>query len=351
MILDFESFEQLKNHNYWPIYYSKENRGYEKYINSIKKNCIVIGICGNKNRGKSFILNKIMDIPGSTNYKMLPGPLNSTIGISVHFHEFEGNNNQNFITLDTASRDNPLLENTGDLKSDNNNNNNKENIRNKEIILKARAQKVCKAILSDFILEKSNVLIAVVEQLSYVEQTMLQNLTNQLKEIIKKNNKKKKDYYKKLIVIHNLYTLKSIEEINNFIEKTLKKSFTFKLEKTKGDVIKGKIDIYEEYIKEEENLNKEKINFEIIHLIFGDDNNKKIKEYFNKQTIDYIRNAIIVSNQVKFDLIESFKNFLINNSTFLEGSRFKKDDFEIKKEQENAGIYLTKKKDIKLKGV
>ena len=119
----------------------------------------------------------------------------------------------------------------------------------------------------------------------------------------------------------------------------------------KGNVIKGKIDIYEEYIKEEENLNKEKINLEIIHLIFGDDNSDDIKEYFNKQTIDYIRNAIIVSNQVKFDLIESFKDFLINNSTFLEGSRFKKDDFEIKKEQENAGIYLTKKKDIKLKGV
>ena len=95
------------------------------------------------------------------------------------------------------------------------------------------------------------------------------------------------------------------------MNKIVKKGFIFKLEKIKGDVIKGKIDIYEEYIKEEENLNKEKINLEIIHLIFGDDNNKKIKEYFNKQTIDYIRNAIIVSNQVKFDLIESFKDFLI----------------------------------------
>ena len=44
MILDFESFEQLKNDRYWPIYFSN-NGGYNKQINSINNKCVVIGIC------------------------------------------------------------------------------------------------------------------------------------------------------------------------------------------------------------------------------------------------------------------------------------------------------------------
>ncbi len=49
MILDFESFEQLKKDKHIPIYFSK-NGGYDKYEKSINNKCVVIGICGNKNR-------------------------------------------------------------------------------------------------------------------------------------------------------------------------------------------------------------------------------------------------------------------------------------------------------------
>ena len=348
MILDFESFEQLIIDKCWPIYFSK-NRGYDKYMNSIKNKCVVIGICGNKNRGKSFIFNKLMDIPGSDNYKMLPGFLITTVGISANFPNFKNKNNNNFITLDTAGKENPLLEGKYFKDSENNLTPEKQKNLNKEIIFKARDQKICEVILSNFILEKSNVLIAVVEQLSYVEQTMLQNLTNQLKDIVRKNNNDHTSFYKKLIVIHNLYNLKNIKEIDDFIAKTLLKSFTFKLEKIKGDIFEdvkqGNIYVYRQNINEN--------NLEIVHLIFGDENNKEIKKFFNEPVINYIRNSIIASNSIKFDLIESFKDFLINNSTFLETGKFEKKGLISKIEKtKTGGIYLKNKdKEIKLKGV
>jgi hypothetical protein len=255
-----------------------------------------------------------------------------------------------YITLDTAGKENPLLEGKSFEENKNNSTPEKQTNINKEIIFKARDQKICEVILSNFILEKSNVLIAVVEQLSYVEQTMLQNLTNQLKEIIKKNNNNNIPYYKKLIVIHNLYHLKDIEEINKFIKETLEKSLTFNIDKTKGKIISNKTNDNNNIYVYDENIDIE--NLTIIHLIFGDDNNKQIKEYFNKPTIDYIRNSITASNSLKFNLIESFKDFLINNSTFLEAGKFKKDELISKIEEKNSGIYLkNKNREIKLKGV
>ena len=46
----------------------------------------------------------------------------------------------------------------------------------------ARDQKVSEYVLSDFIIEQSDVIIAVLEQLSFIEQDMLKNLIYQLKE-------------------------------------------------------------------------------------------------------------------------------------------------------------------------
>jgi hypothetical protein len=128
-------------------------------------------------------------------------------------------------------------------------------------------------------------------------------------------------------------------------------SFTFKIEKIKGNIFenadpkKENIYVYRQYINDN--------NLEIIHLIFGDENNEEIKKYFNKLTIQYIRDSIIATNSIKFNLIESFKDFIINNSNkFLETGKFKKDELISKIEEKNSGIYLkNKNREIKLKGV
>ena len=55
-----------------------------------------------------------------------------------------------------------------------------------EIRLLPRDQLICEEILEDFIMQKSSVLIAVIEQLSYVEQKMLTGLIERLKAMKKK---------------------------------------------------------------------------------------------------------------------------------------------------------------------
>ena len=58
MILNFDSFEQLKLDG-WTANFSIE--GLEKYKKSIQNNNIIIGVVGIKNRGKSYLLKRIMN--------------------------------------------------------------------------------------------------------------------------------------------------------------------------------------------------------------------------------------------------------------------------------------------------
>ena len=106
MILNFESFEQLKT-NGWTANFSIE--GWKKYQDSIKTENIVIGVVGIKNRGKSFWLKRIMQ---NENYKPNDGFLVNTFGMSCGFPVLKKDNKyQAFITIDSEGKDNPLLQN------------------------------------------------------------------------------------------------------------------------------------------------------------------------------------------------------------------------------------------------
>ena len=67
---------------------------------------------GNKNRGKSFLLNRI------TGYNIQSGYLHTTEGISSNFPNLKDKEgkSKNIITLDTAGKENPLLEPTNKIK-------------------------------------------------------------------------------------------------------------------------------------------------------------------------------------------------------------------------------------------
>ena len=57
-------------------------------------------------------------------------------------------------------------------------------------------------------MEQSDILIAVLEQLSFAEQELLKNIINQLLQNHNKNNA-----IKKLIVIHNLRNINTVKDI------------------------------------------------------------------------------------------------------------------------------------------
>ena len=145
MILNFYSLKQLKDGGYC-CYFNPE--GIKKHKKCRDEYNVVIGILGMKNRGKSYLLSRLMQ---TKNYEAPSGFLRTTYGISINFPQLAPNG-AFFITLDTAGKDSPLLRNMIF----------KDNI--KDFV---NDQAITEIVLSDFIIQESNILIAMMEQLSF----------------------------------------------------------------------------------------------------------------------------------------------------------------------------------------
>ena len=101
MVLNFSNFGQLKQSG-WEISWPKD-KGLDKYNRCKENKNVVVGILGNKYRGKSFLMGRII---GKDNYINKSGFFIATQGISANFPLLD--DNTNIITLDTAGKDNPL---------------------------------------------------------------------------------------------------------------------------------------------------------------------------------------------------------------------------------------------------
>ena len=330
LVIRMNSFKQLEKEG-WPIIWNKKSK--KKYEQLQKGKCVIVGVAGNKNRGKSFLLGKITD------YKVFGGYLDTTEGISINFPDFKDEKEQkmNIITLDTAGRENPLL------NSEYGNGNDDKNISETEYLnnirLLSRDQLICEDTLSGFIMEKCSVLIIVLEQLSYVEQIVLNSIINKMK------------YYEninKLIVVHNLKNLTTVDEIKTFVEDILLKSLTFSLSEAsynKFKELKNQNNIYYQ-----QNHTKSQIS----HLIIGNENNKKIQDYFNEPAFKFIREEIRIAEQKSIDIIEDFRKYIINHSkNFLEQKGFDETELIIKDldKIEQTKFILENRTDLKLKGI
>ena len=321
MILNFNSFEQLRQ-NGWTANFTIE--GKNKYDNSINENNVVIGVLGNKNRGKSYLLERIMK---NKDYKSPSGFLVTTYGISCNFPTLEDTGGS-FVTLDTAGKDSPLLKNAF--------------FGNTDIKTIARDQKITEIVLSDFIIQESNILIAVVEQLSFEEQEMLKTLIERLKQKDVKGIQKRK-----LIVIHNLMNIKEENDIKNFIDEILKKSLTFVLEDQYVEDPENKdynLFIYNQTMANNEELCDDN-KLDIVHLVIGNDDCEVIKKKYNEPAFKYIRDYIKIDSFRHFNILESFKRFIIDNSKkFMSNDWFKEDSLEIG-EKKTKKVYIDKNKE------
>ena len=280
MILNFESFEQLKKQG-WTANFSLE--GWKKYQTSINSENIIIGVVGIKNRGKSYLLKRIMN---NDNYQINDEFLPTDYGLNCKFCKFFGDK-LNFVALGKSGLDNPLILNKFSKNDDIN-----------SII---NAQNACEKLLIDFIINVCNVSIAVVEQLSFDEEEMLISLMDRLSL--------KEFDVRRLIVIHSLMNIERVEDINIFINYTLLKSLSFSLEphyiKDYRDA-KYNFTVYDQIMKDNRNL-------DIVHLIIGNDKIEEIRMKYNEPAFKYIRDYISIDSVRKFDILESFKCFVKNN--------------------------------------
>ena len=333
VIIDIKSIKDINKG--WVI--KKSKRISENYKEIKNSKIIKIGVIGNSNKGKSFILSKIskIELPSGTSIR--------TEGLSIKYPEL-GNlyKYRKIALLDSAGLETPVLKeeeeeyeskdtsqkeeyNTIDKeeledtqnesmedyssynvnkvevkKNKDDNEKKKENEKKKdyeknrkEIFKeKSREKIITELFLQNYIIFNSDILIVVVGILSFSEQKLL----NRIRTEIKRNK-----INRPLYIIHNLKTYTSIKQVQDYINNTLLRSATFDLEEQE------KISTKTEE-KDGINFYEKKSQPPIFHLIFANEGSEAGK-YYNKFTLDYIEHTYQnVKDLSSFDVISTVKN-------------------------------------------
>ena len=314
VVVQIDSIKSIKKG--WKICMTERGKkNYEKYKN---EKIVKIGVVGNANKGKSFLLSKIskMSLPSGMSVK--------TEGLSIKYPELNGNQNRRIVLLDSAGLETPVL--------DSGKNNLEGKDKNEIFKEKCRDKLITELFLQNYIIHNSDILIAVVDILSFSEQKLLLKFKKEI-ENAKRNQP--------VIVIHNLKTYTTIEQVDDYIENTLLKSATFKLEKgpivaTKNTNFKIKYILYEKA--------NEKTPA-IFHLIYANENSKAGSHY-NGFTLNFIENSYqSITNHTSYDVIETTKERFIQVSKEILEKKEKENDITKDSFDERYPNYIKLKRD------
>jgi len=274
---------------------------------------IIIGVIGNRNKGKSFILQKLSGYDVRQGYSVI------TEGLSVKYGEEE---DHCIAILDSAGKEAPLLNPSEDMlnvidEAKNKDANNINAIDEKEEAAKKikiygeclRDKLITETFIQNYIINTSHILILVVGNINLNEQKLLENIKNSLKN----------EQY--LYVIHNLIESYSKEQVENYIEGQLKNLYGIKLKEINFQDNKG--NYHQKYYVEEGN---EKIT----HLIYVNEYSP-IAEYYNNPTINFLKNKNKAEQRrTKFSVIDSCKEYLEKISDKFIEEKITKDKFDDK---------------------
>ena len=295
MIINVNTISRMKkiddSDNYgWDVRTSKKGmKNYKRLQDNEEKEIYptVVGIIGNKNTGKSFILSKL------SGFKLPMGPNVSTTSISA---KFPTNERGEIIYLDSCGLNSPIL--SPQIKREKG-----KLIHEEELSEMSADEKLTKKFLLSFMLECSDVLLISIGKLTYSEQKMLIQ--------IKKSNLK----FNKILIIHNLCDFKKIKEVEHYIDNVLRKSLIFEVEEHHTTFLEAKRKVnttfFVEVIEEEEENQRKG---EIIHLIMGLEGTEA-GNYFNEATLYYIKQTIgAITKRKPFDIIEELRRFYSDKS-------------------------------------
>ena len=320
IIININSIKQVNQG--WDIKMNERGKlRFEEYKN---KQALVIGMIGNSNKGKSFLLSKIskIDLPNGTNIR--------TEGLSIKYPDLKKYKNRKIVLLDSEGLESPFLFQYYEKRNE---------VTDEKLKEKAKDKLVTEYFLQNFIMDSSDIIIAVVGLLTFQEQKFLNKIKSQISKL---------KYGKTLFVIHNLMTLTTVDQVKNYINNTLMNSATFDLEKTTKITTKISNGEKVEYFFEK----KSKIR--IIHLIFANEGSEAGK-FYNNFALEFIENSFQEITDIKsFDVIENLKERFIGLSKILMENNInqiisKKDFINYAQIIKERKIRLEKKRDIILK--
>ena len=300
LVIKIDSFRNLKKKEQgdygWDILSSKDF----DYDTRTKEELVRIGVVGNGNRGKSFILSKL------TNFKIPSGFGIKTEGISLKYPDMKTKDGKGMVIIDSAGFETPLLE-SFDCKLDS-----LSNLDAKETNTKindlAKDRAILEVFIQKYVLAYSDIIIAVVGQLTYSEQQLLLR--------IKRENTKKT-----IFIVHNLLNLETKQQVTDYIDNVLKKSLTFQIDEIKmtnldqnknvDDTVLNQTYYHEQYT--DNNDNNKKL-YTIEHLIMAKEGTEA-GNYYNQSAISFLAtNTTTTTKLKKYPVIATIKKYLHNMS-------------------------------------
>ena len=138
--------------------------------------------------------------------------------------------------------------------------------------------------MQNYIVNNSDILIVVVDSLSFSEQKLLMKVKREMER-----SKRTIPLY----IIHNLKTFVSKEQVKDYIENTLLKSATFTLEKGNNistELKENKDEVYNYYEIDQDKDKSQKI----FHLIYANESSPAGKIY-NPYALNYLKGLIKIS--------------------------------------------------------
>ena len=266
----------------WPIKLNNDN--YKKYKN---EKPIIIGLIGNSNKGKSFLVSKISKdyIPSGIKIK--------TKGLSIKYPKLSYGK---MALLDFEGLEAPILK---EEEKDNFVNLSKKEEREDEKIDignifkgKLADKLITEIFFQNYIVYNSNIIIIVVGTLTYSEQKLL----NRIKSEISRNR-----ISKPLFIIHNLMTYTTEEQVEDYIKEVLLKSVTFNLEE--GDKNSSKLKT-----KSGKYFYEKNINHPVYHLLLANEDSIAGNTY-NELTLQFLEDNFHNATNLKhFDIVKTIKD-------------------------------------------
>ena len=278
-----------------------------------------VGILGNGNMGKSFLLSRIFKENIPSGYSVI------TEGLSIKM-----NKEKLYALLDSAGLQTPLLQNDEEI---NKYLNEEDKFKEYENLYKDKTQ--TENFIQNLILYLSDMLLIVVGKITFNEQRLINKIKNELI-----NQKSKKPIF----IIHNLLNFQTCEQVNEHINNTLLKSASFKLIKVRDIKRSNKINgdrFY--YIEDNKNNNND---FYIYHLIMARESTEA-GDYYNNYLYDFLEERFNeFPDRSPLSILDEIKNKFVEWSSDLLEEQIKEENITIENEgdKEKKFIYHCKDK-------
>jgi hypothetical protein len=257
---------------------------YLDYIDTLK--CVVVGVVGNFDKGKSFICGKISENQIHSGYNVeteaisIMYPKDKSHGIAVF-------DSSGFEVPILPYKDNRVIEGSVDVPT----------VIREKIIDRTHRENF----LQQFILENSSIVLLVVNKIECADQKLYNRL---------KLNTGSSD---NLCVIHNLSLIHDVKEVQTYIEDTLKKCFNFE-EHTyislNRDKSQQRRKFNNTYYIDQIPTNQTGCTKKIAHFIIAREGTAA-GNYFNPPAFDFFKNKICAITETKhLDPIKKFSEYL-----------------------------------------